>query len=194
MEKFDSLYDFQSLYIQTQALKRKSATTLKTLKMPGITHIFALREMLNGHDDLVETIGKMAQEMETRNYWREISARPHPRRVWRTVGRNFIHMKRLTEWEDCDETIMEIGKNYQYFTHIHTQFMIKAKDGRVLKYLPAHAGMPLLYKSARDDEMRQILEENAGARVYKFGAPYIEDEYGGLVWTRGKSFECIKNA
>jgi thymidine phosphorylase len=188
MEKFDSLYDFQSLYIQTQALKRKSATTLK---MPAILSIYALREKLNGHDDLVETIGKMAQEMETRKYWVEISASPHPHRTWRTVGRAFKQIVRLVEHSGGEETPMEVGKDYEFFTHIHTQYMIKAKDGRVLKYLPAHAGMPLLHKRARDDEMRQILEQNAGARVYKVGAPYIDDDERGLQWTRGKSFECI---
>ena len=162
--------------------------------MPTITHLFALREMLRGHDDLVETIGKYAQKVETREYWREITARPHPRRVWRTVGRDFKKIARLVELSGGGETPMEVGKDYEYFTHIHTQFMIKAKDGGILKYLPAHEGMPLLHKRARDDEMRAILDKNEGARVYKVGAPYIEDEDGGLVWTRGKSFECIKNA
>ena len=159
--------------------------------MLTITHLFALREVLSGHDDLVETIGKYVKEVETRDYWREITATPHPRRVWATVGREFMKIARLVE-DGTAGTHMEVGKDYEYFTHIWTQFMIKAKDGRVLKYLPAHAGMPLLHKRARDDEMRQVLEENAGARVYKVGAPYIEDEDGGLVWTRGKSFECIQ--
>jgi hypothetical protein len=158
--------------------------------MPGITHLYAMREMMGGHDDLIETIGKMAHEMETRKYWDEIQNQrggvySNIRDLWRACGDEMYNIMEMIDGTIKEK--IENAKDHDYFVNVNTRHAIFiVKNGVNIHHTDIDVMRPF-YSCARS----LYTDFDYHIRVYKIGAPYRMDDERGIVWTRGASWRLI---